>query len=104
ERAVIGAVEYHFERVGLDACLLQDVLQPRAAPPRVAHRTDAPFDAGDVRLEEAAAIARALTHRGELRWFEVLAQRVHSELEFALRALAANAESAEREFKLTMDS
>ena len=89
---MVGAVEHHFERAGLHAGLGQHILQAHPAPQRIAHRADAPFDAGHMRLEEAAAVARALAHGGHFRGREVAPELIEREAQLALGAVAADRE------------
>ena len=51
---------------GLNAGLVEHGLQRHAAPVGVAHRAVGKLPARDARLEEAAAVARALVHRDDL--------------------------------------
>ncbi len=60
DRRAVGAVEHDLDRLLLHADLVEHVLEPRALPARAAHGAVAPFDARNVRLEEAAAVAGAL--------------------------------------------
>ena len=92
DRALVGAVEDDLERVRPDSRLGEHVLQAHAAPHGVAHRAHAPLHAGDVRLEQPAAVARALVDRGDLRRLELLLQLLQSELERTLDAVARDAE------------
>src|SRR5258705_4728036 len=93
---MVGAVEPHLERIGLDARFLQYVLEAHAAPYRIAHRADAPFHAGHVRLEEPAPDARALADRGDLRPLEFGFQLLTGQFYLALSTLAAVAEGPVR--------
>jgi len=63
-------------RILRHAGTVQDVAHARTFPARVTHRAVAPFDAGDMRLRQPAAIARALAHRRDLDRFEVALQSV----------------------------
>ncbi len=90
---MIGAVEHDFDGVALEPGLVQQILEANAAPDGIAHRPDAPFDTGNVRLEQAAAIARALAHRRDFDLRELLAQLRERVARRPLDALARNAES-----------
>ena len=70
-----------FERLLFQPGLGQDILEPRAFPARIAHRADAPFDAGDVGLEQSATIARALIDGNDLGGGKVALQLLEIELE-----------------------
>ena len=63
--AGIGAVEDDFDRLFLEANLVEEIFQPRAFPTRTTHGPIAPFDARNVRLEQSAPIARAQIDRDQ---------------------------------------
>ena len=57
-----------------DARLVQYVAQPDTFPEGVAHRAVAPLAARDARVEEPAAVARALADRRDFDGLEILLQ------------------------------
>ncbi len=66
DRRAIGAVEGNLDRLGLEPDLGEHVLELGALPARAAHGAIAPFDAGDMRLRQAAPVARTLVDRNQL--------------------------------------
>ena len=91
ERRPVGAVEHELDRLLLEPDLVEHVLEANPGEARAAHRAVAPFDAGHVRLEQAAAVARALAdrdHLGRRHRLEV----VEGELDPAIGAVAADRE------------
>jgi hypothetical protein len=66
DHRLVEAVEHDLARPGLDAGLVEHGLERHALPARVAHRAVAELAARDARLEEPAAVARALVDRDDL--------------------------------------
>ncbi len=88
DRAV-GAVEQDFDRFLLEAHLVEQVLELGAFPAGAAHGAVAPLDAGHMRLEQPAPVARALIDGDELVGRHLL-EIVERDCGLAVGALAAD--------------
>ena len=90
KHAGVQAVERDLTCAVLQLGARQHVLQRHAEPARVAHRAVGELPAGDARLEQAAAVARALVDRDHLDRLELRAQLGHRQLERLARRVAAD--------------
>ena len=77
---------------GFQPDFVEHVLEPRALPARAAHGAIAPFDAGDMRVGQAAAVAGALIDRDDLIGRQLF-QIVEREFGLAVGAVAADRRS-----------
>ena len=74
QHRAVGTLEPDLERAGCNACTLEHIPQPHAAPACIAHGPVTPLHAGHARRKEPAAVARALIDGGDGHRLEVLAQ------------------------------
>ena len=99
ERRLVEPVEGHLDRALAHARRRQYVLEAAAHPLRVAHGAVAPLPAEHAGREAAAAVARALVHRGHRRRGELRPELVHRQLERAVH-VPSDAQPPRREVHL----
>ena len=90
EERGVEAVEGDLSRGVLQLGAREHIFQRHAEPARIAHRAVAELAAGDARIEEAAAVARALVDRDDLDGLELRPQLGHADRERLAHRIAAD--------------
>jgi hypothetical protein len=90
EHRAVGAVDDDLDRLLAQSRLGEHVLEPNAAPDRIAHRAGPPLHPRHMRLRPSAAVAGALAHSGDLDLLEPCLQLIKGQLQRRRRSLAAD--------------